>query len=71
LFKSLKQRLKIKTFVGTSANAVRTQVWTALMAMLVREVPAVEIAVSRVVIDAGGAAAAATVLLSRSVGIVG
>ena len=34
-FKSLKQALKIKTFVGTSANAVRTQVWTALIAMLV------------------------------------
>jgi hypothetical protein len=34
-FKSLKQTLKIKTFVGTSANAVRTQVWTALIAMLV------------------------------------
>ena len=34
-FKALKQRLKIKTFVGTSANAVRTQVWTALIAMLV------------------------------------
>jgi hypothetical protein len=26
---------KIKTFVGTSANAVKTQVWTALIAMLV------------------------------------
>ena len=35
LFKALKQTLKIKTFVGTSANAVRTQVWTALIAMLV------------------------------------
>jgi len=33
-FKALKQTLKIKTFVGTSANAVRTQVWTALIAML-------------------------------------
>jgi len=33
-FKALKQNLKIKTFVGTSANAVRTQVWTALIAML-------------------------------------
>jgi IS4 transposase len=32
-FKALKQTLKIKTFVGTSANAVRTQVWTALIAM--------------------------------------
>jgi IS4 transposase len=34
-FKALKQTLKIKTFLGTSANAVRTQVWTALIAMLV------------------------------------
>jgi len=34
-FKALKQTLIIKTFVGTSANAVRTQVWTALIAMLV------------------------------------
>jgi hypothetical protein len=34
LFKSLKQLCKIKTFVGTSPNAVKTQVWTALIAML-------------------------------------
>jgi len=34
-FKSLKQQLKIKTFVGTSANAVRIQIWTALIAVLV------------------------------------
>ena len=33
-FKALKQTCKIKTFVGTSANAVKTQVWTALIAML-------------------------------------
>jgi hypothetical protein len=33
-FKALKQSLKIKTFVGASANAVRTQIWTALIAML-------------------------------------
>lgn len=33
-FKALKQNLKIKTFVGTSANAVKTQVWTALIAIL-------------------------------------
>ena len=33
-FKLLKQQLKIKTFVGTSANAVRIQIWTALIAML-------------------------------------
>jgi hypothetical protein len=34
-FKALKQNLKIKTFVGTSANAVTIQVWTALIAMLI------------------------------------
>jgi hypothetical protein len=33
-FKAIKQALKIKTFLGTSANAVRTQIWTALIAML-------------------------------------
>ena len=33
-FKALKQNLKIKTFVGTSATAVKTQVWTALITML-------------------------------------
>jgi len=33
-FKALKQNLKIKAFVGTSENAVKTQVWTALIAML-------------------------------------
>jgi hypothetical protein len=33
-FKALKQSLKIKTFVGTSQNAVQTQIWTAQIAML-------------------------------------
>lgn len=33
-FKALKQYLKIKSFVGTSANAVHIQIWTALIAML-------------------------------------
>lgn len=33
-FKALKQSLRIKTFVGTSANAVMIQIWTALIAML-------------------------------------
>jgi hypothetical protein len=33
-FKALKQNLKIKTFVGTSANALHIQIWTALIAML-------------------------------------
>jgi hypothetical protein len=34
-FKALKQNLKIKTFVGTSPNAVKIQTWTALIAMLI------------------------------------
>jgi hypothetical protein len=34
-FKLLKQQLKIKSFVGTSANAVRIQIWTALIAVLI------------------------------------
>ena len=33
-FKALKQNLKIKTFVGTSPNAVKIQVWSALIAIL-------------------------------------
>lgn len=33
-FKAIKQNLRIKTFVGTSANAVRIQVWSALITIL-------------------------------------
>ena len=33
-FKTLKQNLKIKSFVGTSPNAIYIQIWTALIAML-------------------------------------
>jgi hypothetical protein len=33
-FKALKQNCKIKTFVGTSPNAAKTQIWTALISML-------------------------------------
>ena len=33
-FKALKQNLKVKTFVGTSSNAVHIQIWTALISML-------------------------------------
>jgi hypothetical protein len=34
-FKALKQNLKVKSFLGTSANAVKTQIWTALIAILI------------------------------------
>jgi hypothetical protein len=33
-FKALKQNLKVKSFVGTSENALRIQIWTALIAIL-------------------------------------
>lgn len=33
-FKALKQNLTVKSFVGTSENALRIQIWTALIAML-------------------------------------
>ena len=33
-FRNIKQLLKIKSFIGTSRNAVETQIWTALATML-------------------------------------
>ena len=33
-FKLIKQNLRIKSFIGSSANAVWTQIWTAMIAML-------------------------------------
>ena len=33
-FKALKQNLTVKSFVGTSENALRIQIWTALIALL-------------------------------------
>jgi len=33
-FKALKQNLKVKTFVGTTENALYIQIWTALIAIL-------------------------------------
>ena len=34
-FKTIKQNLRIKTFIGTSFNAVMIQIWTALIAILI------------------------------------
>jgi hypothetical protein len=34
-FKQIKQNLKIKSFIGTSENAVMIQIWTAMLAMLI------------------------------------
>ena len=36
-FKWIKQNLKIKTFIGTSENAVKIQIWTAMIAYLLIE----------------------------------
>jgi hypothetical protein len=33
-FRALKQNLRVKSFVGTSANALKIQIWTALIAIL-------------------------------------
>ena len=33
-FKTLKQNLKIKTFIGTSENALRIQIWTAMITIV-------------------------------------
>ena len=34
-FKAIKQNLRIKTFIGTSKNAVMIQIWTALISILI------------------------------------
>jgi len=37
-FKAIKQNLRIKTFVGTTKNALRIQIWTALIAILLLKI---------------------------------
>lgn len=37
-FKKLKQNLKIKSFIGTSENAVMMQIWTAAVATMLIEI---------------------------------
>jgi hypothetical protein len=61
----------VKTFVGTSANALKTQIWTALIAMLVLKLSALEVEIQLVVVQPGGAGAPATVRLSGSVPMAG
>lgn len=34
-FKTLKQTLNVKTFIGTSENALRIQIWTAMISLLI------------------------------------
>jgi len=64
-FKALKQSLKVKTFVGTSENAVQTQIWTALIAMLVLKYLQLKSTFGWSLSNLVGAAAAAVVRLPR------
>lgn len=41
-FKAIKGNLRIKTFVGTSRNALYTQIWTALIAILMLKILALK-----------------------------
>jgi hypothetical protein len=62
-FRALKPSLRVKTFVGTSANALKTQLWTALIAMLVVKYLQTAIDVRLVPFQSGGPPAAAIVCL--------
>jgi len=67
-FKALKQNLKIKTFVGTSANAVKIQIWTALIALLILFSSA-SLSIRLVSFESGGAPADESLYPSGSVGL--
>jgi transposase len=69
-FKALKQSLKLKTFVGTSENAVHSQIWTALIAILLINYLQIKSHLRLEPVQSGGTATAAPVRLSRSVPVV-
>ena len=62
-FKALKQSLRVKTFVGTSANALKTQIWAALIAMLLIKYLQLRSTFSWSPLEPGCAVAATTVCL--------
>jgi len=66
-FKALKQNLRIKTFVGTSANALQIQVWTRPDRTAPAQVPATACPLRLEPLQSRRSAAPATVRLSRSV----
>jgi hypothetical protein len=66
-FKSLKQLLRVKTFVGTSSNALHVQIWTALISMLILKYLQMRSQFRLVLVQPGRPAAATTVCLPRSV----
>ena len=64
-FKALKQNLRVKTFVGTSANALKIQIWTALIAILLLRYLNLEL------VQSGRFVAAAVVCAPRIVRLAG
>ena len=69
-FKALKQNLRVKTFVGTTENALYIHIWTALIAGADR-VYAVESRHRMVVIEFGGFPALESVYIPQLVGVAG
>ena len=70
-FKALQQNLKVKSFVGTSRNALLIQIWTALIAMLAAEVAAPPLQGQMVLVQPGLEAAPEPVHLPGSPQVAG
>jgi IS4 transposase len=70
-FKALKQLCKIKTFIGTSANAVKVQVWTALIAMLLLRLLQLRARFGWALFELAGSLTSAVVCASRPVDLAG
>ena len=68
-FKVLKQHLKIKTFIGTSPNALKTQIWTALNRPAVTQAPPVLFQMQPAPVPLGGSAAAKPLFLPQPMGL--
>jgi hypothetical protein len=66
-FKAIKQNLKIKTFLGTSANAVHTPNLDGIDCDAIVAVPAIEGHLRLVVVQFGGSLAPSIVCVSRPV----
>ena len=62
-FKTLKQQLKVKTFVGTSENALRIQLWHGLDRLAAAQVATLPVPPVLVVFQPGGHAQAQPVHL--------
>ena len=68
-FKALKQNLKVKSFVGTSENALRIQIWTALIALLLPQMASPSVPRQVVALELGFHAAYESIHLSRPNGL--